>query len=103
MLPWPSSAYEVTDKTTATGRRVQLTIEAMPRNIDDTPVDPASMNRWDGFSPTGPMLAMFPNGVSNANLPPWRNPDASLAADSPIVLLNLDTGERAPFFAEVDQ
>jgi hypothetical protein len=41
--------------------------------------------------------------VSNANLPSWKNPDESLAADSPIVLLDMDTGERAPLFAEVDQ
>ena len=29
-------------------------------------------------------------------------PSASLAADSPIVIINIDTGERLPFFAEVD-
>jgi hypothetical protein len=103
LLPWPSSAYEVEDATTVTGRRLQIPIESMPRNLDDTPIDPVWMNRWDGFSPTGPMLAAFPTGVSNANLPSWKTPDQSLAADSPIVLLNMDTGERAPFFAEVDQ
>ncbi|HEX5061121.1 MAG TPA: hypothetical protein VFV99_17265 [Kofleriaceae bacterium] len=103
LLPWPSAAYEVEDATTATGRRVQVPIEAMPKNIDDVSIDPAWLDRWDGFSPTGPMLAAFPTGVSNTNLPSWKNPDESLAADSPIVLLNMDTGERAPFFAEVDQ
>jgi hypothetical protein len=103
LLPWPSSAYEVADATTATGRRIQLPIEAMPKNIDDVSIDPVWLNRWDGFSPTGPMLAAFATGVSNANLPTWKNPDASLAADSPIVLLDMKTGERAPFFAEVDQ
>ncbi|HEY5950185.1 MAG TPA: hypothetical protein VIV40_32035 [Kofleriaceae bacterium] len=103
LLPWPSSAYEVDDATTATGRRVQIPLEAMPKNIDDVSIDPAWLNRWDGFSPSGPMLAAFPTGVSNANLPSFKNPDASLAADSPIVLLDMDTGERAPFFAEVDQ
>jgi hypothetical protein len=103
LLPWPSSAYEVEDATTVTGRRVQIPIEAMPKNIDDTSIDPVWLNRWDGFSPTGPMLAQFPTGVSNANLPSWKNPDESLAADSPIVLLDMDSGERTPFFAEVDQ
>ena len=103
LLPWPSSAYEVADSTTATGRRLQLPVEGMPTNIDKVAIDPVWLNRWDGFSPTGPILVAFPNGVSNANLPSWKNPDESLAADSPIVLLNMTTGQRAPFFAEVDQ
>ena len=75
----------------------------MPKNLDDSSVDPVWLNRWDGFSPTGPMLAAFPTGVSAEGLPTWKNPEASLAADSPIVLLDMDTGERAPFFAEIDQ
>jgi hypothetical protein len=103
LLPWPSSAYEVADKTTATGRRVQLPIEAMPKNLDATPINPVDFNRWDGFSPTGPMLAAFPTGVSAEGLPTWKDPDASLADDSPIIVVDADTGERAPFFAEVDQ
>jgi hypothetical protein len=103
LRPWPSAVYEVADPTTATGRRLQLPIEAMPRNLDDSPVDPEAFNRWDGFSPTGPMLAQFPAGVSNVNLLSWKDPDASLAADSPIVVVNAATGERVPFFAEVDQ
>ena len=103
LLPWPSAAFEVPDSTTATGRRVKIDIEAMPKNIDGVAIDPASVNRWDGFTASGPMLAEFPTGVSNTNLPTWKNPDASLAADSPIVLIDMDTGERAPFFAEVDQ
>src|SRR5581483_3677634 len=66
--------------------------------------DPAPLNaRWDGFSPTGPLLAMFAKGVAPDKLPPFTNPDASLAADSPIVLVDLDHGTRAPFFAEIDQ
>ena len=103
LLPWPSAAFEVDDSTTATGRRVKIDIDAMPKNIDAVSVDPASINRWDGFTASGPMLAEFPTGVSNTNLPTFKNPDASLAADSPIVLLDMDTHERAPFFAEVDQ
>lgn len=103
LLPWPSAAYEVDDATTVTGRRLSIPIEAMPKNLDEVAIDPVWLNRWDGFSPTGPMLAQFATGVSNANLPSFKNPDESLAADSPIVLLDMDTGERAPFFAEVDQ
>jgi len=41
--------------------------------------------------------------VSAAGLPSFKNPDESLAANSPIVLVDIATGERAPFFAEIDQ
>lgn len=102
LLPWPSSAYLVEDSSTVTGRRVQLPADGMPTNIDGISIDPVWLNRWDGFSPTGPILAAFPTGVSQDGLPSWKNPDESLAADSPIVLLDMKTGERAPFFAEVD-
>jgi hypothetical protein len=103
LLPWPSAAYEVSDSSTVTGRRLAIPIEAMPTNIDDITIDPVWLNRFDGFSPTGPMLAAFDSGVSNEGLPSWMDPSPSLAADAPIVLVNADTGERAPYFAEVDQ
>jgi hypothetical protein len=102
MLPWPSMAYTKADSTSATGFRVDAPIEAMPKNGDSIAIDPKRINRWDGFSPSGPMLAMFPKGVSADNLPTFKDPSASLAADSPIVLIDVDTGERAPFFAEID-
>ena len=102
MLPWPSMAFTKADSTSATGIRVDAPIEAMPKNGDKISIDPKRINRWDGFSPTGPMLAIFPKGVTVANLPSFKDPNASLAADSPIVVLDIDTGERAPFFAEID-
>ncbi len=103
MLPWPSMAYVTADPGTATGFRLDLPREAMPVNLDGIPIEPAVFNRWDGFSAIGPMLAIFPNGVSPEGLPPHKDPDASLAPASPIVLLDLETGERAPFFAEIDE
>ena len=103
MLPWPSTSYLEVDSTTTTGYRVALPADAMPINEDPTPISPDPYNRWDGFSPSGTILAAFPTGVSGTGLPPFADPDQSLAADSPIILLNMDTGDRAPFFAEIDQ
>jgi hypothetical protein len=104
LLPWPSSMYTRADPSTATGVRLDLPIDGMPVNATNVPVDPAPLNaRWDGFSPTGPILAMFPRGVSTEGLPSFKDPTASLAPTSPIVLLDLDRGERTAFFAEVDQ
>ena len=102
LLPWPSMIYATTDATSATGFRLAIPANAMPVNVDPTPVSPAPLNRWDGFSPSGPMLVAFPTGISTTGLPPFSDPAQSLAADSPIVLVNMTTGVRAPFFAERD-
>jgi len=104
LLPWPSMAYLRADAAMPSGYRLDLPAAGMPVNISGAPVDPAPLDaRWDGFSPTGPILAMFPRGVSPDGLPSFKAPDDSLAPGSPIVLYDLDRGERAPVFAEVDR
>ncbi len=103
LLPWPSMTYATTDSSSPTGYRVDVPIEAMPTNIDGIEVDPGPLDRWDGFSPIGEILASFPTGVSSNGLPGYADPSQSLADDSPIVLLDMDTGEHQPFFAEIDQ
>jgi hypothetical protein len=102
LMPWPSMAYLEADPDTATGYQLAVPEAAMPVNVDGVVVKPVEINRWDGFSPSGPILARFEGGVSADGLPGHADIDASLAADSPIVLLRVDTGERVPFFAEVD-
>src|SRR5690349_16943935 len=102
LMPWPSMAYADVDASTATGYKLNLPIEAMPTNIDGIALDPTLYNRWDGFTTMGPLLARFPGGVSADGLPPYTDPDQSLAADSPILVIDLDGGTRVPFFAEVD-
>lgn len=102
LMPWPSMAYLDVDASTPTGFKVAIPEAAMPINADNIVVDPMPLNRWDGFSPSGPILARFDGGVSADGLPGHADIQASLAADAPIVLLRVDTGERVPFFAEVD-
>ncbi len=103
MLPWPSMIYAKADTSSPTGFRIAIPRGAMPINVDGVVVEPDGFNRWDGFSAVAPMLAMFPTGVSAQGLPTFKDPDASLAADSPIVFVEISTGARIPFFAEVDQ
>ena len=103
LLPWPSSSFLAEDPSTATGYRLDLAPGALPVNESARPILPDVFNRWDGFSPSGPILAIFPSGVSGANLPHPDRPAESLAETSPIVLLDMDRMERAPFFAEIDQ
>ncbi|MEO7095298.1 MAG: hypothetical protein ABI175_18725, partial [Polyangiales bacterium] len=103
MTPWPSSAFEVEDGSTATGRRLAIPEKTLPINIDDLPTDPTGWNLADGFSPAAPMVMSFPGGVSPVGLPPNDNYDRSLAADSPTVILDMTTGERVAHFAEIDE
>ena len=66
-------------------------------------IDPAEWNRNDGFSPNTPILT-YVDGVDPAGsaLPSWTDLGASLADDSPVVLVDMATGERIPLWAELD-
>ncbi|MBK8168747.1 MAG: hypothetical protein IPK60_00200 [Sandaracinaceae bacterium] len=102
LLPWPSSRFLVDDATTPTGRRVNLTLEAMPANDDDVHVDPAEYNRGDGFSPMTSFMTLYPGVVDASTLPTWRNIDASMEDDSPTIIYDITAGARVAHFSEFD-
>ncbi|MGH9137773.1 MAG: hypothetical protein ACRD0G_12100 [Acidimicrobiales bacterium] len=105
LLPFPNDRFTVADPTTDTGRRVNLPRLGMPANVAGLPIRPDEWNRNDGFSPGSMMLTLVPGldlaatwGVE-AQLTDLAR---SLDADAPIVLLDADTGERHPFWSELD-
>ena len=102
MTPWPSSAFEVPDAASPTGRRLAITRRALPINIDNLETDPTEWNLADGFSAAAPMVVAFPGGVSATGLPSIANLDESLAATSPTVLVDMTTGQRVAHWAELD-
>jgi hypothetical protein len=102
MTPWPSSAFEVDDPSSATGRRLAIPEGTLPSNADGIAIDPAGWNLADGFSPAAPIAMAWKTGVSPDQLPPLDNPDLSLAADSPTVILDMTTGARVAHYAELD-
>jgi len=102
ITPWPSALYERDDGSTFTGVRLDIPTGALPTNLDNIPIDPAPFNERDGFSPVAPILVAFPGGVDAAQLVPYTNYPASVTADSPTVLLNMNTGDLVEHFAEVD-
>lgn len=103
LLPFPSDALTRQDAATDSGRRVAFARESMPANARGVQVDPVEWNRNDGFSP-GAQITLVVPGLDPARsaLPPVTDLGRSLAADSPLVLLDTDTGERALAFAELD-
>ncbi|MBV8957779.1 MAG: hypothetical protein JO054_03495 [Actinobacteria bacterium] len=103
LFPFPNDRFTVADRGTATGRRVNLPLLAMPRNIAGKPIDPSELNRNDGFSPGSMILTVVPGvDLGKTGAAPITDMARSLDPDQPIVVLNTRTGKRHPFWAELD-
>jgi hypothetical protein len=104
LYPFPNDWFTVEDDTTDTGRRVSLALDAMPVNRDGVHMDPTEWNRNDGFSP-GSNVLTFVDGLDleETGAAPVTDIGRSLDDDAPIVLLDVESGERVPHWAELDQ
>jgi hypothetical protein len=103
LLPFPNDVWTRPDATTDTGKRVDIPMLSTPRNVAGKPIDTAEWNRNDGFSPGSLILTVVPNvDLEETGAPPLTDIPSSLDDGSPIILLNADTGERHPFWAELD-
>jgi hypothetical protein len=103
ILPFPSDFYMLNDGTSDTGMKVALLDSAMPVNVDGVAMDPTEWNRSDGYSPGSLMMTVVPDLDADASrLPPITDIAQSLAEDSPIALIDTDSGERVPVWAELD-
>ncbi|PWU50632.1 hypothetical protein DLJ46_06720 [Micromonospora globispora] len=103
LLPFPNDYFTVPDPASPTGRRVQFEASSMPTNVRGVPIDQTEWNRQDGFSPGEPILVHVPGLDARATgIAPVTDIGRSLAPDAPIVLVNTATGERTPYWAELD-
>jgi hypothetical protein len=108
MLPYPNDWFTKPDANSNTGRRLDFTALAMPRNITGKPVEPLEWNRSDGFSAGSQILTYVP-GMGNDDLVASRLPritdlDANAHPDDlGVVLLDTATGEKWPVWAEIDE
>jgi len=102
MLPFPSDALTEEDPDSATNRRVNLP-EGQLANEAGTTLDPTTWNTLDGFSPSTPIVVYVPGIDAEAtNLPSETEIGESLTEESPTVLVDLDTGQLVPHWAEMD-
>jgi hypothetical protein len=113
LFPFPNDHFTVADDRQVTGRRIDISPLVTPQNVAGRPVDTTEQNRNDGFSP-GQLAMTFVPGLDLQAT--WQaalgDPDAaaateldlsrSLHADAPIVVINARTGERHPYFDELD-
>ena len=102
LLPFPSDAYTVSDASTGTGRRVEIP-DGLMANVTGETLDPTEWNRNDGFSPSTPILVHVPGLDPEAtNLPTEADIELSTTSASATVIVDLDTGQLVPHWAEID-
>jgi hypothetical protein len=95
-FPWPSDWLTTADAGTDTGRRVNLDIAQMPRNIAGKPLDPAEWNRNDGFSPGQAILLRVENfDLARTGAVPITDIADGSRADQPVVVLDVGPAEPA--------
>ena len=107
LYPWPNDLFTKGDRSSETGRRLNLKLASMPKNKDGKPISPRDMNRADGFSPGSMLLTKVPGldtleAAAESKLPPIGDLSKSLAKRSPVVVINARTGNRHPVWAEID-
>lgn len=103
VYPWPSNYYTAADAGAATGLRVALPADLLPKNTSNAafPADDM-LNGAPGFTPNAQIRFVTATPVDPAGLPPIDDIGRSMLEEAPIVLLRASTGERWPYFAEVD-
>ena len=108
MLPYPNDWFTRPDGTSATGRRLDLNVLAMPKNAEGKPIEPQEWNRSDGFSAGAQILTAVPGMTKNEDLAPSGLPPVTFLGMNTqpnlgVILLDTTTGRRQPVWVEVDQ
>lgn len=102
-LPFPSDFLTVEDADSPTLRRVNFP-EGQLENSSGVPLDPTAWNELDGFSPATPIVVLVPGlDAEKTNLPPQSDIAMSVTAESATVIVDLDTNQLVPHWAELDQ
>jgi hypothetical protein len=110
LQPWPNNYFVRRDAATPTKLRLNLKLEAMPRSGDGNagkPIQPDDYNASDGFSP-GQMITTrvpgldTPEAFRATGAVPVDDPQRSLDANAPVLVINATTGKRQLVWSEID-
>ncbi len=102
LLPWPNDAFTVAART-STGRRLNISAKVDPTNVHGVHVDTTAQNKADGFSPGSLIMAYVPGlSIAASRIATSTNIGLSLARNAPVVILDTQTHQRVPYFAELD-
>jgi len=103
LFPWPNNWFTTADASKDTGLRINLNLLSMPSNIAGKPLDPTDWNRNDGFSPGQALLVRVPGvDLVKSGAAPLTDVERSWAADTPILVVDAESGERQLLWAELD-
>lgn len=107
MSPFPDDFYTLADTRTATGRRINFQAEAMPKNADGKPIDPANYADSDGFSQGQAITVRVPgldnpSALAQTNPVGLADPGRYLLANAPVIVIDARTRERHPIWVEID-
>ncbi len=102
LLPWPNDAFTKAAKTT-TGRQLNISAMLDPSNVKAVHVNTKWINQNDGFSPGSLIMTYVANlGFTQSQIAPSTDIGSSLLTNAPVVLEDLATHQRVPYFAELD-
>lgn len=100
LLPFPSDYFRVEDAALPSGHRVKLTEAAKLKTQAGASFDFTDLHPADGYSHGSQLLALFPGGVDDANLPAMGRPTAATTGTT--VLLDAEQAQGVLHFAELD-
>lgn len=101
-FPFPSNVWLTDDPNTVTKKRVSFGAETLPKaKPTGKYTDPKSFSDFDGFSAGQAPMTHFP-GATVQGLPTQDNIELSMTDESPTILIDAETKERIPHFAELD-
>jgi hypothetical protein len=100
-FPFPSSVWLKDDPTSPTKKRVAFGARTLPRH-NGSPTKTEAFADADGFSPGQAPLTDMP-GATVTGLPSQGSIELSITTKSPTILLDADSGELVPHFAELDE
>jgi hypothetical protein len=98
-FPYPNNVFSEVDASTPTGRRLAMTSAMMP--VGAVTPTTGSFNLSDGFSPSSTIMAFMPGATTTGLETPLTIAD-SLGPNSKTIIINAETGERFPHWAEFD-
>ena len=107
LQPFANDYFTANDRSTETGKRLDLKLASMPANKNGVHFDPTDMNRGDGFSPGNLITLKIPEvetpaAFENSGIVPIDDLQAYDDPSQAVIVINAETGERQPIWAELD-
>jgi hypothetical protein len=106
-LMFPDNRFTKPDNSSETGIRVHLKQKVMPQNTAGKRINVGPYDRADGFDPGSTIIIKIPGldnpqAFANTRSVRLNNLGRYKGQNTPVVLLDANTGKRAPIWTELD-